>query len=132
MVKILTFALFLLPSIGFACQDKVDVLAKNIYFEARGEGNRGMELVADVTMNRVIHDNFPNTICSVVNQKGQFTWKRGQPIKNKEKWDSAVDIAEQTIKNGPNRKDILFFKRGNTRKWQNREKKLTYKNHSFY
>ena len=50
--------------------NKQDVacLSKNIYFEARGEDTEGQVAVAHVTLNRVEHKNFPNTICEVVHQ----------------------------------------------------------------
>jgi spore germination cell wall hydrolase CwlJ-like protein len=55
---------------------ELECLAKNIYFEARGESLSGMVAVANVTMNRVNHDKFPNTICGVVKQAKYYTnWK---------------------------------------------------------
>lgn len=44
-----------------------------MWHEARGEGNKGMELVGHVVMNRVAHNRYSNSVCSVVLQKGQFT-----------------------------------------------------------
>lgn len=54
-------------------------LARTIYWEARGETPAGMESVANVVMNRLGHDGFPNTVCEVVkqgNEQGvcQFSW----------------------------------------------------------
>jgi len=49
-------------------------LAKNIWYEARGEGRAGWQLVADVTLNRVAHPSFPNSVCAVVYQPSQFSW----------------------------------------------------------
>lgn len=43
-------------------------MATGIYFEARGESYRGQVAVAQVIMNRVAHDNYPDTICGVVYQ----------------------------------------------------------------
>jgi spore germination cell wall hydrolase CwlJ-like protein len=43
-------------------------MATGIYFEARGESYRGQVAVAQVIMNRVAHENYPNTICGVVYQ----------------------------------------------------------------
>lgn len=44
-------------------------LTLNIYHEARGEPRRGQYAVAEVTMNRVESDRFPNTVCDVVYEK---------------------------------------------------------------
>lgn len=49
-------------------------LGANIYHEARGEPEIGRIAVAWVTLNRVESDRFPDTICEVVTQPGQFSW----------------------------------------------------------
>ena len=54
--------------------DEMHCLAKNIYFEARGESIRGKVAVANVTMNRVDSPHYPNTICGVVYQAKHSTW----------------------------------------------------------
>jgi spore germination cell wall hydrolase CwlJ-like protein len=43
-------------------------LTQAIYFEARGEPLLGQYAVAEVIMNRVASDKFPNTVCAVVAQ----------------------------------------------------------------
>ena len=50
-------------------QRQVQCLAKNIYFEARNEPKDGQVAVAFVTLNRVMSEDFPDTICDVVEQK---------------------------------------------------------------
>lgn len=51
-------------------------LAENIYHEARNQGTAGWLAVAAVTMNRVIDNRFPNTICEVVFQaETRESWK---------------------------------------------------------
>lgn len=47
-------------------------LAQTVYEESRGEPSRGQMMVAEVILNRVDHPNYPDTICGVVNQPGQF------------------------------------------------------------
>jgi spore germination cell wall hydrolase CwlJ-like protein len=47
-------------------------LAEGIYFEARGEVEKGQAAVAQVILNRVRNPKFPNTICGVVYQN--VTW----------------------------------------------------------
>jgi len=54
-------------SIAYSHED-TQCLAKNIYFEARSESTIGKVAVALVTLNRVEHPNFPNTVCGVVKQ----------------------------------------------------------------
>ncbi len=45
-----------------------ECLAQALYFEARGETVMGQFAVAEVVLNRVTSDRFPNSICAVVKQ----------------------------------------------------------------
>lgn len=45
-----------------------------IFFEAKGEGRKGMQAVAAVLNNRLKHKNFPATMQEVVTQHKQFSW----------------------------------------------------------
>lgn len=72
--------------IAFEQQRRVDLacLARNVYFEARGEPIAGQHAVAEVTLNRVASQKFPSTVCEVVHEKrwdrrrkryvGAFSW----------------------------------------------------------
>lgn len=62
---------------------EVRCMADNIYFEGRGEGNKGRIAIALVTMNRVESDQFPNTVCEVVKQGPTYSWKPDFPQKFK-------------------------------------------------
>ena len=51
-------------------------MALNIYHESRSEEMRGQVAVANVTLNRVASNKWPNDVCSVVKQgytKGKQT-----------------------------------------------------------
>jgi len=50
-----------------------DCLSQAIYFEARGETQRGQVAVAEVIMNRVRSRAYPNSICGVVYQGSHRT-----------------------------------------------------------
>ena len=50
----------------------VELLAKIISAEARGESYTGQVAVGAVVLNRVSHASFPNTVAGVVYQKGAF------------------------------------------------------------
>ena len=110
MKKIILVCLLL---IGFnAYGSERECLADNIYFEARNQGFAGWVAVAQVTLNRVRDDRFPNTICEVAKQgltyesgfpirdKCQFSWycdgKSDKP-RDKKCWDDALLIAEVMI-----------------------------------
>lgn len=49
-------------------QREHNCLSQAIYYEARGESQRGQSAVAEVIMNRVASRHYPNTICGVVYQ----------------------------------------------------------------
>ncbi|MEJ1157828.1 cell wall hydrolase [Prosthecomicrobium sp. N25] len=79
-------------------------LAEAIYFEARGESERGQAAVAQVVLNRVKNPAYPDTICGVVYQQEddrnrcQFSFAcdgRPEAINEPEAWKRAVEIARE-------------------------------------
>lgn len=52
--------------------DDRELMAAIVYHEARGESFAGQRMVAEVILNRVLSDRFPDTIREVVYQQGQF------------------------------------------------------------
>jgi len=96
----------------------VECMAKNIYFEARGEGLEGMLMIADVTLNRASNPKFPSTICGVVNERNQFSWvPRNPPINNKSKYREIVKLSEDILsgKKSTLNTNALYFKRTGSR-----------------
>jgi len=81
-------------------------LARNVYFEARGEPPAGQYAVAEVTMNRKASGRYPDTVCGVVYQKnwdplrkryvGAFSWTEFDtlPAPAGEQWFQAWEVAE--------------------------------------
>lgn len=51
----------------------VNLLARVVSGEARGESYEGQVAIAAVVLNRVRHSSFPNTIAGVIYQNGAFT-----------------------------------------------------------
>lgn len=72
---------------------EIQCLARNVYFEARGEGQRGMQAVAHVTMNRVQSRQFRRTICGVVYQPSQFSWTRRPSTPRGDLWQQSLNVA---------------------------------------
>jgi spore germination cell wall hydrolase CwlJ-like protein len=74
-------------------------LAKNIYYEARGEGEYGMYAVAQVTINRLKVGYWGNTVCKVVYAKSQFSWTLENNLKKPagEMWDESLRIADNVL-----------------------------------
>ena len=83
--------------------DELYCLALTIYFEARGEPEKGKLAVAHVVMNRMMDDRFPDTVCRVVQQGGeqvryrcQFTWwcdGLSDRPKNLRQWEKSKALA---------------------------------------
>ena len=83
-------------------------MAQNIYFETRGSSLADQAAVADVVLNRVNDDRYPNSVCDVVKQgsmsgkgKGcQFSWwcdgKSDWPT-NKTAWLKAQELAYKVM-----------------------------------
>jgi N-acetylmuramoyl-L-alanine amidase len=84
----------------------LDCLARNVYYEARGESSAGQYAVAEVTMNRKASPLYPKTVCEVVYQKnwdplrkryvGAFSWTEFDALDAPagEAWQRAVKVAE--------------------------------------
>jgi N-acetylmuramoyl-L-alanine amidase len=98
-------------------------LARNVYFEARGEPAAGQYAVAEVTMNREASRLFPRTVCAVVYQKnwdpilrryvGAFSWTEFDelPAPSGAEWDRAWKVAEAVYyqRHTPMLEGALFF-----------------------
>tara|TARA_R110000765_G_scaffold358035_1_gene448270 strand:- start:229 stop:615 length:387 start_codon:yes stop_codon:yes gene_type:complete len=63
----------LLLALAFFGQ-QYNCLSENVYYEARNQPFIGQVAVADVTLNRVNSNRWPDTPCAVVKQRKQFSW----------------------------------------------------------
>ena len=93
---------------------ELECMTKNIYFEAALESTAGKLAVAQVTMNRVRSSQYPNTVCSVVQQgrhhesgfpvrdRCQFSWycdgKHDTPSMGK-MWGESQKVAIYVLEN---------------------------------
>lgn len=84
-------------------------MAEAIYFEARGEPERGQYAVAQVILNRVRSGKYPNDVCGVVYQnknwrnRCQFSFAcdgRSDRIFDKDSWKLAETIATDVLEKG--------------------------------
>lgn len=78
--------------------EQMRCLAGAVYFEARGEPLSGQLAVAQVIINRTEDGRFPRSYCSVVGQRGQFSFMRGSRMPairtGTAAWQRAVAIAQ--------------------------------------
>jgi spore germination cell wall hydrolase CwlJ-like protein len=80
-------------------------LAENIYHEARGEPLAGQVAVAEVVLNRVASEAFPDTVCEVVHERrfdalrrryvSAFSWTELETLRRPRgsAWQRAREIA---------------------------------------
>jgi len=58
-------------------------LALNVYHEARDQPFIGQVAVAQVVMNRVRDDRYPDSVCDVVKQGPTYSWKQDFPVRHR-------------------------------------------------
>ncbi len=85
----------------------LDCLTQAVYYEARGESDRGQAAVAQVVLNRLRHPAFPKTICAVVFQGAgqgradcQFSFVCDgsmRQARDDEAWDKARRVAVRAM-----------------------------------
>lgn len=88
-------------------------LARNIYYEAGVEGERGKYAVAQVTINRVKTGRWGKSICEVVHAKSQFSWTLKKKL-NKPKgqaWEDSQWVAHRALRGDqvPSLKTAMFY-----------------------
>ncbi len=81
-----------------AINDTVDAdlicLTKIVRHEAANQSMTGQLAVAQLVMNRVNSPRFPNTICAVAHQSGQFfNTNAYNPSRNDQRWANALEAA---------------------------------------
>lgn len=78
--------------------DELRCLAIGVYYESKGEPLAGQLAVAEVILNRADSGRFPTSACSVLKQRGQFSFVRGGRLPNvstsSTAWRTAVAIAK--------------------------------------
>jgi len=98
-------------------------LARNVYYEARGEPMAGQYAVAEVTMNRAASQRYPDTVCDVVYQRtwdpirrryvAAFSWTElgGLEEPGGEEWQRAWDVADAVYnrRHTPALRGALYF-----------------------
>ena len=98
----------------------LQLMARAINGEARGEPYEGQVAVGAVILNRVSHASFPNTIAGVIYEKGAFTAVADGQINVPIKEGSTVLKAAQDAMNGwdPTNGCIYYFNPDTaTNKW---------------
>lgn len=98
----------------------IQLLARAINGEARGESYEGQVAVGAVILNRVKHPSFPNTIAGVIYEPGAFTAVSDGQINHPIDENSTVYKAARDAMNGwdPTNGCIYYFNPNTaTNKW---------------
>lgn len=88
--------------------DEKKLLACMIYSEARGEPFEGQVAVAQVALNRYLHESFNGSISDIISEPGQFTV-------GKKYEDSQMAAVETALSGAPVldlNTDVVFFSTG--------------------
>jgi spore germination cell wall hydrolase CwlJ-like protein len=117
---------------------EAECLAASVYFEAKSEPLEGQLAVAEVVINRAESGRFASSICSVVFQKGQFSFVRGggfPPInKSSRYWREAVAVAQIAMNEewDSRASKALFFHASRVSPGWNKVRVAQLGNHVFY
>lgn len=95
------------PGIRLTLEEE-DLLAKVIWVEARGECDAGQQAVAEVVLNRLVSDNFPDTLRDVIYAEGQF--RSVKFLKDAQPHQTQYEAIEKALY-GPNvlPMDVYYF-----------------------
>lgn len=128
-------------------EQQIQCLTQNIYWEAASEPFEGKVAVAQVTINRMNHKNFPKTVCGVVQQRNvfyekvvcQFSWYCESTYKTRpvhpQAWDESESVAKKVLLEGfrlDSLKDALYYHADYVNPKWNKEKIAKIGLHIFY
>jgi spore germination cell wall hydrolase CwlJ-like protein len=80
-----------------AADRELNCLAVGVYYEAKGEPLSGQLAVAEVILDRSTSGRFPRSVCSVIKQRGQFSFVRGGKLPTppaNAAWRKAMAVAQ--------------------------------------
>lgn len=95
------------PEIRLTLEEE-DLLAKVIWVEARGESEAGQQAVAEVVLNRLVSDSFPDNLHDVIYGEGQF--RSAEFLEDAEPYQTQYEAIEKALY-GPNilPMDVYYF-----------------------
>ena len=115
---------------------EISCLVRNAYNEARGEGEKGIQLVTQVVLNRARIDG--KGICEVIYEPEQFSWVSA-PLAVSDEFKKKTKPLIVAMYNGKKRmskqyRNIYYFHRKDLKRVWTKKLRLaaSYKNHIFY
>lgn len=113
-------------------------LALVIYTEARGEPVDGQLMVAEVVLNRVAREEYPDTVCDVAFDYKQFSGLNSEidlsAIVSDDAWERSIDVAYAALSGETLGTDATHYHNHTVEPyWVDSMDKLgVYGNHTFY
>ncbi|MBR0148842.1 MAG: cell wall hydrolase [Lachnospiraceae bacterium] len=108
-------------------------LCKIVHAEAHTQGVAGMQLVANVVLNRVKNYRFPNSVTAVIAQPGQFSPVASGRFAASMPSPAAMAAVDKALSGEDNSKGALYFRKSTSpTNWGNRIYMFTYGGQSFY
>ncbi|MCS0671488.1 cell wall hydrolase [Cytobacillus firmus] len=92
----------------FIKEEEKKLLARLVQAEAEGEPFEGKVAVADVVLNRVEHEQFPDTVKDVIYQKNAFEPVQNGSI-NEPASNEAVQAVETALVDKEQNEELLYF-----------------------
>ncbi|MDM5226021.1 cell wall hydrolase [Cytobacillus sp. NJ13] len=92
----------------FIKEEEKKLLARLVQAEAEGEPFEGKVAVADVVLNRVEHEQFPDTVKDVIYQKNAFEPVQNGSI-NEPASKEAVQAVETALIDKEQNEELLYF-----------------------
>ena len=88
--------------------EEQQLLARLIWLEARGESPEGQQAVAEVVLNRLVSDKFPNNLNDLIFGEGQF--RTTKFLDQADAWQAQYDAIDRALA-GPYvlPMDVMFF-----------------------
>ena len=117
--------------------DDLQCMAGAIYFEAKGEPLSGQLAVAEVILNRSKSGRFPKSVCSVITQRGQFSFVRNGHVPTvpaNRQYRTAVAVARVALADSWDipASDAMYLHARHAAPGWHREQVASIGNHVFY
>ncbi len=112
--------------------EEYEMLCRIVTTEANSEDVEGQMLIANVVMNRVASDIFPDTVEEVILSPGQFDPVETGAYYNTEPTDEAREAVIRALSGEDHSQGALYFQKSAATRWGDYDFLFRYGSHSFY
>lgn len=98
--------------IDYITLEEFELMGKTVYAESKSEEFEGQVAVAEVILNRVESENFPDTVEGVIKQDGAFSsWKNGS-IEAAPFDDECLEAVQEAVNERVFPETVVYFREG--------------------